>query len=255
MGLTPQQARAAGLDLWAASRQFTKTLIHREAGLATGLLVGMVARSRALLRAAYALADEGYELEAMLQVRALNEYAITARWFVLDADYHALLIAIDDLKARLRIDREVQQHGGEQILTAESKARDEAKLAEFLEQCGERRKELPPLIQRAEAAGMMLYYSLAYRSDSQAAAHPSLWAVEQFTEEEPDGSGLVVHDGVAPGRSVTNPYQAGVVPFYLTLLTFAEAADDTRLAEALAEISRRVDGVLGHWNPPDVDDQ
>jgi uncharacterized protein DUF5677 len=247
VSLTAHEARAVGLDLWEASSQFTKTLVSPEAGLAGGLLIGMVARSRALLRAAYALADDGYELEAMLQVRALNEYAITVKWLCLDADYHALLIGIDDLKARLRIDREVTALGGEQILTPESKARDEAKLAELRAECGERPAELPRLIKRAEAAGMALYYSLAYRADSQAAAHPSLWAVEQFAEAAPDGPGLVVHDRVAPGRTTTSPYKGAVVPFALVLDTFAEAAPDEALQKAVASITGRVAGGVSGW--------
>ena len=45
----------------------------------------------------------------MLQVRALNEYAITLRWMVIDPVYNALLLAIDNIRALL--DDEVQARG------------------------------------------------------------------------------------------------------------------------------------------------
>lgn len=100
-------------------------------------------------------------------------------------------------------------------------------------------------IRRAKAARMSWFYSLAYGSDSQAAAHPSVWAFEQFAEVAPDGRGVVVHDRPAPGRSMTNPYNAAVVPFGLILQTAAHEAGDEPFAG-------RVDGdhrpaARWHW--------
>jgi Family of unknown function (DUF5677) len=245
---TAHEARAAGLDLSETSRQFGKTLVHSDAGYATMALIGMVARSRGFLRAAYALADDGYELEAMLQVRALNEYAITIRWLIEDADYHARLLAIDDLKKRIAIDDEVKAlPKGVPILTPESRARDDAKLAELTAACGDRPTRLPSLFNRAKDAKMSWFYSLAYRADSQAAAHPTIWALEQFTSVAPDGRGLIVHDAVAPGRPITSPYNAAVVPFVVILTTFAELAEDEALVERVNQIAARLPGGVGGW--------
>ena len=243
--LTTHKARAAGLDLWEASRQFDETLVHADAGYYTAAMLGMVARSRAFLRAAYALADDGYELEAMLQVRALNEYAITLRWLTIDGDYHALLMLIDDLKGRIRIDDEVQALGGEPILTAEIRVSDEQRIEELKAECGDRPKDLPRLIQRAKAARMSWFYSLAYRADSQAAAHPSIWALEQFTSVDPKGRGLVIHSGVAPRRAMTSPYKGALVPSAWILTTFAEENEDTALEEAVDAIVARPPGGVG----------
>jgi hypothetical protein len=66
VSVTPDAARGAALDMWEASRAYDRTHLPGDADLSTMAVVGMVARSRRFLRAAFALADDGYELEAML---------------------------------------------------------------------------------------------------------------------------------------------------------------------------------------------
>jgi hypothetical protein len=253
--LRAHEARAAGLDLWHASHQYGKTLVYAEAGLATMVMVGMVARSRAFLRAAYALADDGYELEAMLQVRALNEYAITLHWLIDDADYNALLLAIDNLRSLLLIDEEVSAlPEAVPILTDAKRAEYESerdrlkgKLLAMSVEGDERPDKLPSMFDRAKAAKMLWNYSLAYRADSQGAAHPTIWAFEQFVEVAPDGRGLIVHDKVAPGRPITSPYKGAVVPFAWILATAAEQAGDEDFANRVEAIVARLPGGVGGW--------
>jgi hypothetical protein len=178
----------------------------------------------------------------------MNEWAITMRWMLLDPDYHAWLIGIADLNKRLAMDTEVRElPGGVAILTDESRARDEAKMAEYKAECGKRDKKLPSLLCRAKKARLSWLYSMAYRADSQVAAHPTIWALEPFTTADPDGRGLVLHERPPSTRHVTSPYKAALVPFAIILTTFAEKAEDTALQAAIDKVTQHLPGGVGSW--------
>jgi hypothetical protein len=212
------------------------------------LLLGSVVRGRGFLRAAYAAADAGYELEAMVHVRCMNEWAITMRWMILDPDYHSWLIGIADLNKRLAMDTEVRAlPGGVAILEDKSRARDEARLAELKAECGDRDKKLPNVYCRAKKARLRWLYAMAYRADSQVAVHPTIWGLEPFTTADPEGRGLILHECPPATRRVTSPYKAALVPFAIILTTFAQKAEDTELEAAIHEVTQRLPGGVGTW--------
>ena len=66
----------------------------------------------------------------------------------------------------------------------DTRLRYEAHLAEIEEELDDRPAAYPSLKERATAVGQASTYSLAYRFDSQAAAHPSALALELLFEEK-----------------------------------------------------------------------
>ncbi len=88
------RARSLGLALLDASRIYEGFVIpscegrlrrrrfppHRRA------IIGLVARQRRFLRAAYALADAGQLLEAVGPLRSMLEFLICQRWLAHDPD-------------------------------------------------------------------------------------------------------------------------------------------------------------------------
>jgi hypothetical protein len=108
---TPEEtlARHCGLQLLELSGLYERGIVRYEAGHETLAIAGLVGRQRRLLRAAYLLADVDQRLEASIMLRAMLEFLIRQRWLQLDPGLHYVLWVIEDLKARLRIDREVRE--------------------------------------------------------------------------------------------------------------------------------------------------
>src|SRR5215475_15939851 len=103
-----EAAKALGLALLDASRIYEGFVIpsfegrlrrrrfppHRRA------IIGLVARQRRFLRAAYALADTEQVLEAVGPLRSMLEFLVCQRWLALDPDRNWQLWMDDDHKAR-----------------------------------------------------------------------------------------------------------------------------------------------------------
>ena len=102
-------ARECGHQLLALSGIYERGVVRYEAGPETLAIAGLAGRQRGLLRATYVLADAGHRLEASITVGAMLEFLIRQRWLSLDPHLNHMLWQIDDLRARLRIDREIRE--------------------------------------------------------------------------------------------------------------------------------------------------
>jgi hypothetical protein len=87
---------------------YERGVVRYEAGHETLAIAGLVARQRRFLRAAYLLADHDQRLEAGIMLRAMLEFLIRQRWLTLNPGLHYTLWVIDDLEARLLVDRELR---------------------------------------------------------------------------------------------------------------------------------------------------
>jgi hypothetical protein len=253
---TPDEtvARECGLTLLEISAIYERGVVRYEAGAATLSIAGLVARQRRLLRAAYLLADAGHRLEASILLRSMLEFLIRQKWLELDPSPHHLLWVADDLRARLRIDREVREHAfaehGEAIEIMRPEVREAYKLdlermQEQLEQVRielgvERIPDFPNLRQQAAATGLAFSYSSAYRFDSQTAAHPSALAIEQLMQDRPDLGGHQLLAEPPPGRGYADPY--AVCAFILRDALAGAAALIPELAlDGFDEVAERMD--------------
>lgn len=218
-----RDARECGLELLRLSRIYERGVVRYEAGHQTLAIAGLVGRQRRLLRAAYLLADEEQRLEASIMLRAMLEFLIRQKWLEADPHLHYVLWAIDDLKSRLRIDREIREGNPDaheaaiEIMTPEMRGVYEGELERMRHQLDglqqqlglDRPPQYPTLRGQAQAVGLGFSYSLAYRFDSQSAAHPSAMAIEQPFEDRPDLGGVRLLPEPAPERGYADPYGVG----------------------------------------------
>jgi Family of unknown function (DUF5677) len=250
------EARTIGVRLVELSQgyedQKSSSYIHVGA-------VALVVRSRRLLRAAYMLADGEHGLEAAHLLRAMTEAAITLRWLGLDAELNFLRWVIEGTKRVLshddalrRLERRRRKEAG---LPAETDADEplglllpKVRLERFEPALAARRADLaaiqnledrlepasstnkktpekraerlPSLERRASLAGLIAAYDIAYRWDSNAAAHASSLAVEQLLTPGDETAAAIV--AAAPTRHFPDPYAAGALFLALTLETAGE---------------------------------
>lgn len=202
MNLT--STRECGLRLLEISGIYERGVIRYEAGAGILSIAGLVARQRRLLRAAYELADKGHRLEASILQRAMLEFLIRQKWLEGAPKLNYLLWVADDLRGRLRIDRELRERFPDEHGSAievmepdirEAYERDLENLNAELEQIRaelqiEKVPEMPSLHDQAIAVGLGFSYSMAYRIDSQSAAHPTALAIEQLLENVPELGGI-----------------------------------------------------------------
>lgn len=208
---------------------------------ATLVIAGLVARQRRLLKAAYLLADHGHRLEASIIQRSMLEFLIVQKWLALDPHTHFLLWAANDLRARLRIDREMREQvpdeHREAILRPEvgegyeqSLEQMEVQLEQAREELGvERLPQLPALRDMADAVDLGVTYSMAYRFDSQSAAHPSPLAIEQLMQDRPELGGIRLLAEPPPERSRPDPYAVCAVILREALSGAADVVPELRL--------------------------
>jgi hypothetical protein len=196
-----------------------------------------VARARHLLRIGYEVADLGAALEAAIIVRALNESLLTLAWLDADPELGELVWMLDEIRTRLSHHKEVTdeerrqraraRRRGEAVRVLQPgeslglmnrafvrklKATDRTARARInalprkdarLKKLRVRRvSEVPSFKDRAAVAGMPWAYSLAYRFDSNAAAHPSPLAVERFLELD----GQTIRIRATPSGAIVDPY-------------------------------------------------
>ncbi len=104
-------------------------------------------------------------------------------------------------------------------MTEEAPRNYEKALAEIDKQLGDRPKRYPSLEERARLIGEQLAYDLAYRYDSQSAAHPTAYAIEQLFEDRDVHGGIAILPSPSEARGYADPYAVAAY----TLLTMIEA--------------------------------
>jgi len=200
------EARELGLELIDASRIYEGYLIPRYVDRKKQerfppyrrAIIGLAARQRRFLRAAYTLADAGMVLEAVGPLRSMLEYLICQNWLAADPDRNWKVWMKDDHGAR-DVWRERSQKNTpklyaaavdaitpEQLKEAEAVAAGRAKLETA---CG---AKLPTdahknVELRAAQAGMTLLYDGVYRYMSNVGVHPSMLATELLMEQRSTG--------------------------------------------------------------------
>lgn len=90
--------------------------------------------------------------------------------------------------------------------------------------------------------GLGFAYSLAYRFDSQSAAHPSAMAIEQLFEDRPDLGGIRLLPEPPPERGYADPYGVGAFTLRDALASAADLIPELRLA-GFDEVTARLDTV------------
>jgi hypothetical protein len=250
-------ARECGLRLLEISGIYERGVVSYQAGYQTLAIAGLVGRQRRLLRAAYLLADEDQRLEASILLRAMLEFLIRQKWLEADPRLNYLLWAADDLRARLRIDREVREEdpeahqGALEIMTPEMRETYENELARMEEQLTALQKELeldrspayPNLREQAMAVGLGFVYSLAYRMESHSAAHPSAMATEQLFEHRPDLGGVLLLPEPPADRALAEPYVVGAFTLRDALAGAAAFVPELRL-DGFDEVVARLEDAV-----------
>lgn len=205
-------------------------------------------------------------------LRAMLEFLIRQKWLELDPALHYVLWAIDDLNARLRINRELREQGEDahqeaiEVMQPEMRAQYENELERMRNQLAELRERhglkrpprYPNLRDRAIAVGLGFSSSLAYRFDSQSAAHPSAMAIEQLFENRPDLGGIRLLSEPPPERGYADPYGVGAFILRDALASAAALVPELRLA-GFDEVTARLAQLHAQPNeqagPPDPDGQ
>lgn len=243
---TPDEelARECGLKLLDLSGIYERGVVRYEAGHVTLAIAGLVARQRRLLSAAYLLADTHQRLEASIMLRTMLEFLIRQKWLGLDPGLHHVLWAIDDLKARLRIDSELSEQDpaayqeAVEVMEPEIRVQYKGELARMENERDELQRRLgldrppsyPNLREQATSVGLSFSYSLAYRFDSQSAAHPSAMAIEQLLEDRPDLGGIRLLPEPPPERGYADPYGVGAFILRDALASAAAVIPELQIA-------------------------
>ena len=211
-------------------------------------IVALVARQRRHMQAVLNLGDAGLYLEAEIVVRTMFEFFIRQKWLHSDPELHRLLWFHDDIQRRFTIDRTVRRSTANDATPTEilrpdvreslERTRDEIekKLAEIAaERALDRIPTYPQLEAQAIQVGEELAYNLAYRMDSQSAAHPSTLGLENLARLLPDGGIEVLAEPEPENR--LDVYGTGAVYLREALLMAGEEIPQLRVdgLENLAE--------------------
>lgn len=242
-----REARACGLELIGISSRYENLVVADEAGPGTLAIAGLVARQRRFLQAVCVLADQGYYLEAMALVRTMIEFLIRQRWLELDSELNYTLWALEDVRRKLTLERELQAVAI-QVMEPEMKGALQDQEAHFVSQLDEiktarglqKRPSMPSLQDQSKALGHKLVYSMSYRFDSQVAVHPSPWALEQLFEEHPRGVKILAEP--PEDRSPVDPYSVSALVLQESLLHAASGNPDFEL-DGLGDVSERILGL------------
>jgi hypothetical protein len=260
-------ARECGFRLLELSGIYERGVVRYEAGHETLAIAGFVARQRRLLRAAYLLADADQRLEAAIMLRAMLEFLIRQRWLTLNPGLHYTLWVIDNLKARLRVDREVREQdraaheAAIEVMQPEIRDEYEGELERMRDQLVQLQEHLgleepppyPRLREQAIAVELGFSYSLAYRFDSQSAAHPSAMAIEQPFQDRPNLGGIQLLPDPPPGRAYADPYVVGAVILRDALASAGALIPELQVA-GLDEVEARLDEIRPQSGQPDGSD-
>ena len=196
-------ARACGVALIDMSSSFEEDFgVTHGAGAVTLALVAFAARARRLARSAYRLIDACERDAAVPLYRVMNEYLIVGRWLLEAGEDELRLWALDDLRGRLsllrdvigdpKIDEEtkatlaeeiqrteeaIRKYGGEETPTTKRSAR----------KAGE---EVPSLEVMAKRGRLGFVYAYPYRLMSQTDVHATMAAIDSTFEADERGHTL-----------------------------------------------------------------
>jgi Family of unknown function (DUF5677) len=198
---TRELSRAAGVALVEMTAGLEQGLgIGEGADAATMALVAFAARARRLLRSAYRLIDAAERDTAVPLFRVMSEYLIVGRWLLNQQEEAFKTWALDDLRGRLTILRDVKAelddaevelaalletqitetedalrgYGGPEVKRTKSAAR----------KAGE---QPPPTLEAmATAVGLDFAYASSYRVQSQADVHASPLAIDYAYDKVDD---------------------------------------------------------------------
>jgi hypothetical protein len=156
------------------------------------VLVTFAVRARRLVRAIYALLDEGLDIEAQMLGRVLMETTVTLQWMAVDLRARIPNWRLDDARVRLAWDDAyATAHEGQRLMSAEGRRQIEA-LRDRLIGAGATR---PPEFWERCAEIEPTWHTLIYRHASHGAMHPSAMALGRFIERVDEQGAHVLADG------------------------------------------------------------
>jgi hypothetical protein len=267
-----RDARAAGDRLLFLTRGYEDLVVPRGIGVTRLAVLGMVARARNLLRSTYSVADTGDALAAAVLVRTLTESVLTLGWLDHDPELGELIWTLDEIRTRLEHHKEVAseerreraraRRRGESVdplppgeslgLLTRTTVRDlhqvqavaRAKITGLsdLESRKHRLRvtkvqRMPSFAARAKVVQMPWVYSLVYRFDSNAAAHPTALALEQFLEIS--GDNVVIRS--SPRGDRPDPYYVAAQLMMALIELAGRHVDQTELDSQLQDVKQELE--------------
>lgn len=266
-------ARECGQRLLEMTRAYDDLVVERGLGVFTFAVLALVARSRHLLRGAYTAADRGDPLAAAILSRGLTESVLLLGWLNKDPEVGEAVWMLDDIRTTLSHHKEVAdeerrqrrraRRAGEAVppiapgrslglldraavrLRRRLEAETRRRLTSLPRRASRLRRmkvsrlsRLPSFADRAKVAEMPWVYSLAYRFDSNAAAHPSPLSLSRFLEERLEG----IEIRATPGGSFADPYYVPARLFAALLELAGQRVDlSDLLSPGLGDVVARLD--------------
>ena len=201
-----ERARACGEALLELTAGYEDLIVPADVARRSLAVVGIAARGRHLLKTAYLNADAGDVLGSALAIRALTESVLTQAWFNKDLELAELIWTLDEIRNRLSQHKEVadderrerrrsryrgdvveplpagqsfgilDRHTVRHLKQLQTATRRQAGELRQRQRRLERLKvrkgyKMPGFRERAQVAGLLPVYSIAYRFDSNATAH------------------------------------------------------------------------------------
>jgi hypothetical protein len=262
-------AREYGYRLLDLTSDYEEATLAADTPMPFVGVVGLVARSRHLLKVSLREADLGDAVASAIALRGLTETLFTIAWLNIDLELAYRVWVLDEIRSRLSQHEEVRGYERNQRRRAKRHGEkvkplaagdtlgllSRSSLARFRRQQIEVRKQVqalpgrkrrlkrlrvkqlnrtPTFQRRALAAGLGDLYSLLYRFDSNSAAHPNALAIQQFLEETP--AGIVVH--AVPQGSRPDPYVVADAWFLGVLERVRKYVDQTPIEAELKKITK-----------------
>jgi hypothetical protein len=266
-------SRECGKRLLELTPSYDDLVVERRLGVFTLAVLALVARARHLLQGAYAAADRGDPLAAAILTRGLTESVLLLAWLNKDPELGEAVWMLDDIRTTLSHHKEVADEERRQRRRARRAGQDvesvapgrslgllnraavrlrrrlQAETTERMRNLPRqasrlrrlkvsRTSHLPSFADRAKVADMPWVYSLAYRFDSNAAAHPMPLSLGRFLEDRPEG----IEIRPTPGGSFPDPYYVPARLFAALLALAGERVDQSQLIRpGLDEVVARLD--------------
>lgn len=196
-------ARACGVALIGMSSALEEGLgVTHGAGPVPLALVAFAARARRLLRSAYRLVDAGERDTAVPLYRVMNEYLIVGRWLADASEQELRVWALDDLRGRLSVlrdviadpelDEETKGVLGEELRRTEDAIRSYGGEGTPMTKRSARKagEEVPSLEAMAKKVGASFIYAYPHRLMSQADVHATPTTIDNSFEETEHGHTL-----------------------------------------------------------------
>jgi len=231
------------------------------AGAVTFALVAFAARARRLLRSAYRLIDAGERDAAVPLYRVMNEYLIVGRWLLKAGEDELKLWALDDLRGRLAVlrdviadrnlDDETRAVLAEEVQQAEEAIRgyggeDEPVTKREARKAGHK---VPSLESMAKKTGLSFVYAYPYRIMSQTDVHASPTTIDNSFDDDAE-RGHVLRPVPNFGLEGYDSYLVGAHIFLDILAPLPERIPELgwdRTIQMVTEALRAVDRAHPEW--------